>query len=180
MKLFVDTSNSILIFALINQENNVEDFISYKVNKNATAISVNLLNQFMKKNRISFANIHNYYFVIGPGSFTGLRIVLNILGSVNFMYKNLNFYTINSFDFFKEKDKKYVYIPFGKNKYYFKEYSLFKKKFKIVKNIEEKYKYLSIIGYQDFNENKLENLIKNKKFKKIKSLDKVKLIYGVK
>ncbi|BDV02307.1 MAG: hypothetical protein HPAVJP_1960 [Candidatus Hepatoplasma vulgare] len=180
MKLFIDTSNSILVFSLINSDDNVEDFIAYKVNKNATVISIDLLKAFMKKNKFSFVDIDTYYFIIGPGSFTGIRIVLNILGSINLVYKNLNFYTISSFDFFKEKNKKFVYVPFGKNKFYLKKYSFFKRNFKIVKNIEKKNKNLSVVAYKNFNENKLEYLIKNKKFKKLKSLDKVKLIYGVK
>lgn len=185
MKLFIDTSGKKIIFALIDNKNSIISFLSHDVLKDTTKITHFLLEKFLLDKKMNLNDIEEFYITKGPGSFTGVRVGLNIIRSIYLNNKKIKVYTISTFDLLKMKGFKNIYIPFGKNKSFYKKYDLINKiflnnKIKIINNFDKNINEInkSIIGYEKFDENHLSNLIKNNKFKKIKNPNNIKLIYN--
>lgn len=174
MKLFIDTSNDKTIFAIVNDNNIIESF-SMKENNKDVVEKINYnLDVFLNKNNININEIENFMITIGPGSFTGVKVALNIVRTINIIKSNINLEIISTFKLLSEKNKKGVAIKFGKNKFYYKDNSFFKKATKISK---EELKENIVIGYENFSKEKLQEKIDNKSFKIIDNLDKVKIKY---
>jgi tRNA threonylcarbamoyladenosine biosynthesis protein TsaB len=70
-----------------------------------------LINEFLKNNKTSLADISAIYVNRGPGSFAGIRNSLSTIKAL-FLAKKIDYYCF-SFDDFKKPDEaiKYVDVP---------------------------------------------------------------------
>ena len=177
MKFFIDTSNKKLIFAIINDQNKIIDFLMQDTNNDVVKTSVFLLKKFIKKNKLKFEDITDYMLTTGPGSFTGVKVALNIIRSINLLHPINKIHTISTFDLLEEKNSKYIAIKFGKGKYYLKEKKSILSKVKVVKNISVYSKNDIVVDYDNFSKEKLKNKIDSKAFKILDNVNKVKINY---
>ncbi len=175
MKLFIDTSNKKLILAAINQDNNVVDFLMKDTDNNIVKNSIPELEAFLNKNGMTLNNIEEFMMTIGPGSFTGVKVALNIINTVSLIREVNKIKTIDSFKLIEQDKYDGTVIPFGKSKYYFKK----KKKSKISVINDEQFKKLVNVtaGYDNFTKEILQQKIDDKAFKIVDNLDKVKIKY---
>ncbi|MFA6866292.1 MAG: tRNA (adenosine(37)-N6)-threonylcarbamoyltransferase complex dimerization subunit type 1 TsaB [Clostridia bacterium] len=71
--LCLDTSTEKIVFALL-KDNKIIEFIGEAGSKKHNSTLLPLLDKFLKENEITIKNIDIYAVVVGPGSFTGIRI----------------------------------------------------------------------------------------------------------
>ncbi len=175
MKLFIDTSNKKIILAIIDEKNEIVDFFIKDSNNDIVKNIIVFIEKFLLKNKLKFIHIKEYMITIGPGSFTGVKIPLNIVKTINIVYEVEKLYVIDSFNLLKDSSKKNIAIPFGKNKFYFKKSGFSKIKIvdkEFLNDIEN-----VVFGYENFSEETLKEKINNKEFKLLDNLDKAKIKY---
>ncbi len=176
MKLFIDTSNKKLILATIDYSNNVIDFSMQDTDNNMAKITVNEIEKFLTKNNLSLNEINEYLFTIGPGSFTGVKVAINIIRTISLTNAINKYHIIDSFTLIENAVYENTVIPFGKSKYYHKKV----KGNKVNVISKEELRSLSSVnnGYKNFTKELLQRKIKSKKsFKAINKLDKAKIKY---
>lgn len=175
MKLFIDTSNKKLILAIINIKNKIVAFLTVESNNDMVKIAIPNIDKFLKANNYKLQDFDEFMFVIGPGSFTGVKVAYNIIGSINIVKKINKFYTISSFGLITPNKNSNVIIPFGKNKFYLKKKN--KQKIEIIKisEIDDLRNFYD--GYLNFDEKILQEKIDNKKFTIHNDFNKITLKY---
>ncbi len=175
MKLFIDTSNKKLIFAIIDNFQTIVDFYCESTNNDIVQRTLPELNKFLNKNNIKLNEIDEFLFTIGPGSFTGVKVALNIVRSVGLINDIGSVRVIDSFKLIEQDEFESTVIPFGKSKYYYK-----KKRSKKVKIINKE-QFNALVntndGYENFSKELLEKKINSKAFKILDNIDKVKIKY---
>ena len=180
MKLFLDTSNSKFIIALIDN-NKVIDFSLKSTEKNVAKMANKWIEDFFQKNKININNISGLYTTIGPGSFTGTKVSLNIFKSFDLILNLDEFGYMNSLSLVQERKKKYVVFPMGKNRIIIKKNSVIPfvgyLKIKSKDFINKLNNQKITFGYESFDKEKLEKLFIDKKFKVVDNLNKINLIY---
>ncbi len=154
MDLFIDSSNSYLIFVLF-KEDKVIDSYSELTNKNQSEIFFERLDTFLKKSNIEMNEINNFYFASGPGSFTGIRVGLTFAKGLlvsNFQ----NVYSISSLELLLSEDENsYACIDAHNNKFFVLE-----KKDGTILN-EKLIKKEDLVENYNTYENSLSNIPKN-------------------
>jgi tRNA threonylcarbamoyl adenosine modification protein YeaZ len=116
MNLFIDCTQKNFYLCLFNKE--ILDSKITPTNNNLTDISINIINSFFKKNNIKNKDIKNIYLVVGPGSFTGVRVGCIIANLFKDLLKT-NIYTISSLKIQMDEKVKYSIIDAKSNKKYF-------------------------------------------------------------
>ena len=175
MIFFIDTSNKYVIFSIIIN-NKVEYFKKIETNKDTAKNTVKWMNYFFKKNKLKYESISKYYFTVGPGSFTGTKVALNIINSLRLVFPKSESYFINTFDLISNPEYKYTIINAGKSRYYIKKKHLFSKA-KVVNDLSKYDSNSYWIGYDNFNKEVLQQKINEEAFIKVKNPNDVKIIY---
>ncbi len=175
MKLFLDTSNKHLILALVNQRNEVYDFAITKSNNDMVEITVSEIDKFLNKNNITIDQVTEFMTTIGPGSFTGVKVGINFIGSIALTRETIKIHTIDSFKLIEQSNSLHTVIPFGKGKFYVKARN--SKKIKVMNEKEVKQLPLASDGYSKMNKELLQKKINNKLFKIRDNLNKVEVKY---
>lgn len=94
MNIFIDTSNSYIIFVVFDNDKVVVNKM-IETNRNQAEIFIDEYEQFLKENDLKVSDFKAFYFGAGPGSFTGIRVGLSIAKALKASgYDNV--YTINS------------------------------------------------------------------------------------
>ena len=176
MKLFIDTSNKKFILAIINEDNKIIDFFMRDTNNDIVKNAVYYIDKMIKKNELKLNDFNRYMLTIGPGSFTGVKVALNIIKTIDLIHPIEKVYTIETFDLI-EDNRRYTAIPFGKSKFYLKDKNSFLKKIKVINDITKYNEDEINLGYDNFNRKKLKEKISSNSFKLLDNLDKVKIKY---
>lgn len=172
MKLFIDTSNKKIILALIKNDLIIDFFIE-DTNNDIVKNSLAIIEKFLTKNKTRLGLIKKYMITIGPGSFTGVKVALNIIRTVDMVNSIDSIETIETFDLITNSTNNKTAIKFGKSKYYLK----YNKKIKIITHEKLKEIEKVNIGYDNFTSELLQEKINNKEFKLLDNLNKVKIKY---
>lgn len=94
MNIFIDTSNSYIIFVVFD-EHKVISSRTVPTNRNQAEIFLDEYDKFLSQNKLKTHDFDNFYFAAGPGSFTGIRVGLSFAKALKVSgYPNI--YTINS------------------------------------------------------------------------------------
>ncbi len=175
MKLFIDTSNKKLILAAIDDNNKVVSFSNKDTDNDIVKTVVTELENFLNKNDMTLNTVEEFLFTVGPGSFTGVKVALNIISSVALIRNIGRVRVIDSFKLIEQEKYDGTVIPFGKSKYYFKK----ARKSKVTIIDTDKFNSMSNIndGYNAFTKELLQQKINDKAFKIVDNLDKVKIKY---
>ena len=75
--LFIDTHYKNIVIALYQNENLV-DIVNKEVSKDHSVFIMHLLEELLKKNKITVHDLNKIYVCKGPGSFTGIRLCVTI------------------------------------------------------------------------------------------------------
>ena len=68
---------------------------------NESSKATPLIDNFLKKNAISYEQIQNIITVVWPGSFTGIRTVSLIINTLAYIYPHISLSPVNFFDLYK-------------------------------------------------------------------------------
>ncbi len=176
MKLFIDTTNKIIILGLINKTNNVVSFKKITSNQNVVENGLEWIINFLKKENLSLNEIKKYYLSIGPGSYTGTKFGLNLVKTINLVEPIEELFIINTFKLINN-NKKYSIITAGKSKWYIKNNNFPFSKPKAIKSLTNFDKSSYSLDHLDFDEKLLEKKVIQNKFKKVKNIDNLKSLY---
>ncbi|MDR0674962.1 MAG: tRNA (adenosine(37)-N6)-threonylcarbamoyltransferase complex dimerization subunit type 1 TsaB [Mycoplasmataceae bacterium] len=92
--LFIDTTQNYCNLAILNNENIISKF-KVKTHNNLTDIVVEHIENLLNKNKLQHEDITKILLVIGPGSFTGVRIGTLIAKTWMLIHKT-SVYTIDA------------------------------------------------------------------------------------
>jgi tRNA threonylcarbamoyl adenosine modification protein YeaZ len=164
--LFIDCSQKYCYLGLI-KNNCFINTLSVKTNNNLTDIIVEYIDKLLSKYKVDANEIKNIYVLVGPGSFTGVRVGLLVSKAFNSIYET-KIYQMNSLEF-QKNNKQYSILDANGNL----NYVLHDNKIELMnknktsqlnsQNSIENYKNLNV--FSNF-------LINKSKFKLIKNIDK--------
>src|SRR5574344_1075084 len=77
ISLFIDTSTNIGILAILKDSKLINQ-ITIKSNNDLSNTIFSYLDELLKKSDVLVDSIHKIYVVVGPGSFTGIRVGVTI------------------------------------------------------------------------------------------------------
>lgn len=75
--LFLDVTQNYCHIAIFNERDIIKN-ISIKTNNNLTDLVVEHIDKLIRKSKITYKNINSLYILIGPGSFTGVKVATTI------------------------------------------------------------------------------------------------------
>lgn len=175
MKLFIDTSNKKLILALIDDDNIIVNFSMKDSNNDMVKTTLPFIEKFLSKNNIKIEEIDTYLTTTGPGSYTGVKIAINTIRTIDLVHKVKELWTIDSFNLITLKKTKYSALRMGKNKFYLR--NNLTKRIKLVNELDDKQKESLTMDYDNFTAEVLQEKIKTKSFKVLDNISKVKINY---
>ena len=121
--LFIDTTSNFCYLAIYDNKKLLLDNL-VKINKNVTDLIVELIDNLLKKQKISYAKLHAIYLNVGPGSFTGNKVGVVIAKTFKLVYPKIIIKTINSLLLQTPGNKSYISIINAKsNKLYIAVYN---------------------------------------------------------
>lgn len=94
--LVIDTTNNYCILGITDKDNNLIDQLVVKTNNNLTELVTNLIHDLLSKNNIDYCSLNSIYTVIGPGSFTGVKVGTSITKTICSVYPKINVYWMDS------------------------------------------------------------------------------------
>lgn len=120
--LFIDTSQSTpCCLKLIDENfNQLAECLFLTQNNLIDYINPELNNLFAKANK-TFNDLTRIYLNYGPGTFTGIRVGVNVAKTFKLVYPNISIYIINSLKL-KCRGDGVSYIDAKSNKYFFAVY----------------------------------------------------------
>ena len=102
-RLIIDATAENILLIIISNKN---IYTSSKENSKSNFDKITILiNNFLKKNKISLDQLYEIYVNRGPGSFAGIRNSLSIVKGIH-LVKNIDYFCFSFSDFTKENIKK--------------------------------------------------------------------------
>lgn len=120
MNLFIDTVSKKSTMILFDEKRDITAEESFEINWNESSLLIPNIDNFLKKNNVSYFDLKNIVLVNWPGSFTGLRTSVLAVNSINFVIKQ-NLTGINYFEMFndypivKKSSRKDSFVKLSKN-----------------------------------------------------------------
>jgi tRNA threonylcarbamoyladenosine biosynthesis protein TsaB len=167
INLFLDTSNSYLIL-LFFHENESLLYLKKNAYQKHNEIFIKTIKRCLKKINLNLKMINSIYLIIGPGSFTSIKVGLTFTITLYTIQENLgqklNIYVYDSLSFQAGKEKEtFSYLNASAKKYYFLDLS------KVNKN--NNFDHIKLIDKEEL----LLILKNNFNFKIVKNYQKVDL-----
>ncbi len=93
--LIIDAANEKIFFSIITE---IQSYTTTHVNSRENFDKfINLLLDFLKKNKIKLDDVKNIFINQGPGKFSGIRISISIAKAIS-IAKNISLFGFNSKD----------------------------------------------------------------------------------
>jgi tRNA A37 threonylcarbamoyladenosine modification protein TsaB len=93
--LIIDAANEKIFFSIITE---IQSYTTTHVNSRENFDKfINLLLDFLKKNKIKLDDVNNIFINQGPGKFSGIRISISIAKAIS-IAKNISLFGFNSKD----------------------------------------------------------------------------------
>ena len=107
-RLIIDATGENILLIIISNKN---IYTSSKENSKSNFDKITILiNNFLKKNKISLDQLNEIYVNRGPGSFAGIRNSLSVVKAIHLVNK-IDYYCFSFGDFRAENEIKYENIP---------------------------------------------------------------------
>ena len=107
-QLLLDSSNKYLTVALA-KDNKLVDVIFYEAWQRQSEMMVVEIDNILKRNKVSRADLDAVVTGIGPGSYTGVRIAISIAKTIAYALK-IKLYAVSSLSLLKIKDEPTITI----------------------------------------------------------------------
>ena len=120
MNLFINAISTKWILILFNNNRKIIFEQNIEILWNESSKLILLIDEFLKKNKISYFDLDNIILVNWPWSFTGVRTIVLIINSINFII-NKNITSISFFDLFekypiiKSSSRRDLFVKYKKN-----------------------------------------------------------------
>lgn len=110
ISLFIDTSTNTSILALLI-DSKIVNQITIKSNNDLSNTIFSYLDELLKKSNILVDNIGKIYIVVGPGSFTGIRVGVTIAKTMAWS-KKIDIIPLSSLEVIASSSDKDTIIPY--------------------------------------------------------------------
>ena len=158
MNLFIDTTNGCLIL-ILEQDNLVVDQMIVPDQLRISDVAIEHLTKLLEKNQLTIQVIKRFYVLIGPGSYTGVRVGVSIVKTLKAINPGYEVYTLSSLHFQAETDDVISLLDAKGQKYYLGIYQGGKNLIcnqlipaEYVKDFEEQFATFKVIkDYQGFD-----------------------------
>ena len=120
MNLFINAVSTKWILILFNNNRKIIFEQNIEILWNESSKLILLIDEFLKKNKISYFDLDNIILVNWPWSFTGVRTIVLVINSINFII-NKNITSISFFDLFekypiiKSSSRRDLFVKYKKN-----------------------------------------------------------------
>lgn len=120
MNLFINAISTKWILILFNNNRKIIFEQNIEILWNESSKLILLIDEFLKKNTISYFDLDNIILVNWPWSFTGVRTIVLVINSINFII-NKNITSISFFDLFekypiiKSSSRRDLFVKYKKN-----------------------------------------------------------------
>lgn len=121
-ELFLDTTNNYLIFGLI-ANNKVLINKQILLKQRFTEEAVNIINETLISVNCQWKDLNKIYLVIGPGSYTSVRVGITITKIIATLNKEIKIYYLNSLLIQAGKQKAISIIEAQGNQYFLAAYN---------------------------------------------------------
>ena len=94
--LYIDVTAKVCVLSIIDKKSNVVDESITTTQNNLIELVNPKLQELLDRNNLGFKDISKIYVVYGPGSFTGVRVGVNIAKTIKSVYNDVEIYVINT------------------------------------------------------------------------------------
>lgn len=101
MNLFIDAVSSNWILIVFDDNRKIYDKMEFNIKWNESSKLIVNIDNFLKKNILEYNDLKNIIVVNWPGSFTGIRTIVLVINSINYI-TNQNITPISYFDLFSK------------------------------------------------------------------------------
>lgn len=101
MNLFIDTLSSQAALLLFSDKKQIIDDLFWDIKWNESKTLIPKIDDFLKRNDMSYFDIENIVVVNGPGSFTWIRTTVLVANTINYIIKK-KLFPISFFDLFHD------------------------------------------------------------------------------
>lgn len=96
--LYIDVTAKVSVISLLDNNNKLVQESIVQTENNLVELVNPQLESLLQENNVDFSQIANIYLNIGPGSFTGVRVGVNVAKTIKSVYSDINLYVMNSLE----------------------------------------------------------------------------------
>lgn len=96
--LYIDTTSKTCMYALFDEDFYLKKTSYTPTNNNLVDMCVDILDDFLKKLSLNYGDLEKIYLNLGPGSFTGVRVGINLAKTIWSVYQNIEVYGTNALE----------------------------------------------------------------------------------
>jgi len=100
MNLFLNAISTNWKLILFNNSREIISEFDFEILWNESEKLIGIIDEFLWKNKIEYKDLENIVVVAGPWSFTGIRTIVLLVNTINFVI-NKNITSLNYFDLFE-------------------------------------------------------------------------------
>lgn len=94
--MFLDTTNAYLTIILLDSNDDVLDSLQIWNYQKHSDTTTHRIDAMLTENQLDWFKINKLYLVVGPGSYTGIRVAITICKTMHAINDNLIVFTTNS------------------------------------------------------------------------------------
>lgn len=96
--LYIDTTSKTCMYAIFDKDFNLKKTSYTPTNNNLVDMCVDILDQFLRDVGLNYGDLEKIYLNLGPGSFTGVRVGVNLAKTIWSVYQNIEVYGANALE----------------------------------------------------------------------------------
>ncbi len=102
MNLFLNAVSRNSCLLLFDDKRNIIDSENFSIYQNESSTLWKVIDNFIKKNKLSYRDIENIVVVEWPGSFTWIRSIILVVNTLAFAFSNIHLTWISFFNLFDD------------------------------------------------------------------------------
>nr|MDD3720211.1 hypothetical protein [Candidatus Gracilibacteria bacterium] len=101
MNLFLNAVSGDGVIILFDDNRQIIDKENISILLQESSLLIDIIDNFLAKNKLKYSEIQNIVVVNGPGSFTGVRTISLVVNTISYIFENVYLTPISFFDLFK-------------------------------------------------------------------------------
>ncbi len=102
MYLFFDAVSQRGYLGLYTQKKSLVSEYFFSVQGNEGKALPSMIDDFLKREKVDYQQIQNIVCVVGPGSFTGIRMLTLVVNTIAYIYPHISLTPLSFFDLYEE------------------------------------------------------------------------------